>query len=249
MSAERSSRDNQQALGSVWSGEAARSLINQLTWNEQGLIPAIVQDASTHEVLMMAYMSPESLERTCELGETVFWSRSRQSLWHKGATSGHTQRIVSMAADCDKDTLLIEVEPNGPACHTGSTSCFYETMGGIDIGSGRQTLDALEILSDLEAMIADRERERPEGAYTTYLFEKGIDKVLKKIGEESAEVIIAAKGSDKQELIGETGDLLFHVLVLLRTAGISLEEVMSELERRHNAPRRDTYNESGKVKS
>ena len=239
----------------IWSGEDAKALIAELKWNEQGLIPVIVQDADSQAVLMMAYMSPESLQQTCERGETVFWSRSRQELWHKGATSGHTQRIVSMAADCDKDTLLVQVKPQGPSCHTGSTSCFYETMGGVDVivpaaqEEGQSTWSALQILSELEETIADRDRERPEGAYTTYLFEKGIDKILKKIGEESTEVIIAAKSNDRAELIGETGDLLFHLLVLLRSAGIPLSEVTAELERRHGAPRRDQYNDSGKIKS
>ena len=230
----------------IWSGIEAKALIDDLKWNEQGLIPAIIQDAVTKQVLMMAYMSPESLAQSCECGETVFWSRSREEIWHKGATSGNTQRIVSMAADCDKDTLLIQVAPSGPACHTGSTSCFYETMGGVE--PAVQSTERLAMLSALEATIEERKRERPEGAYTTYLFDRGIDKILKKIGEESAEIIIAAKGTDRQELIGETGDLLFHLLVLLNTAGISLDDIMSELERRHSVPRRDTYNEAGKIK-
>lgn len=230
----------------IWSGIDAKAFIDQLQWNEQGLIPAIVQDAKTNQVLMMAYMSPESLQQSCDCGETVFWSRSREEIWHKGATSGNTQRIVSMAADCDKDTLLIQVAPSGPACHTGSTSCFYETMGGVE--PVVRTNERLAMLSALEQTIEARKRERPEGAYTTYLFDNGIDKILKKIGEESAEIIIAAKGADQQELIGETSDLLFHLLVLLNTTGISLDDIMTELERRHSVPRRDTYTEAGKVK-
>lgn len=229
-----------------WSGIEAKALIEDLNWNEQGLIPAIVQDASSKQVLMMAYMSPESLKQSCDCGETVFWSRSREEIWHKGATSGNTQRIVSMAADCDKDTLLIQVAPSGPACHTGSTSCFYATMGGVQPAVESQ--DRLAMLSALEETIAKRKKERPEGAYTTYLFDKGIDKILKKIGEESAEIIIAAKGTDQQELIGETSDLLFHLLVLLNTAEISLDDIMAELERRHAGPRRDTYSDAGKMK-
>lgn len=245
---------NEALTTKVWSGTEAEAFISTLAWNEQGLIPAIVQDAVTLEVLMMAYMSEHSLKLTCELGETVFWSRSRQELWHKGATSGNTQRIVSMAVDCDKDTLLIQVKPNGPSCHTGSISCFYETMGGVEpITHAAQIAGEervpLNVLAELEATIAKRELERPQGAYTTYLFERGIDKVLKKIGEESAEVIIAAKGNDSQELVGEASDLLFHLLVLLKMTHISLDQIMAELARRHTAPRREDYNEAGKMKA
>ncbi|MBN3524468.1 bifunctional phosphoribosyl-AMP cyclohydrolase/phosphoribosyl-ATP diphosphatase HisIE [Paenibacillus apiarius] len=219
-------------------------LADRLRWNEQGLVPAVVQDAASKQVLMVAYMNRESLRLSCELGETVFWSRSREEIWHKGATSGNTQRIVSIAADCDQDTLLVQVVPNGPACHTGRYTCFFNACAEQE-SSG--SASPLSIISDLESMIAEREAERPEGAYTSYLFDKGVDKILKKVGEEAAEVIIAAKNGDNAELRNETGDLLFHLLVLLRERKLPLDEVLAELQRRHQTPRRDTYDEHGKV--
>ncbi|QHW31957.1 bifunctional phosphoribosyl-AMP cyclohydrolase/phosphoribosyl-ATP diphosphatase HisIE [Paenibacillus rhizovicinus] len=211
----------------------------EIKWNEAGLVPAIVQDAASKEVLMMAYMNGESLARSVESGETWFWSRSRNELWHKGATSGHTQRIVSMHYDCDGDTLLVRVEQTGPACHTGTYSCFTGEIQGVkgtESGASafQQSSDRFAMLNQLEATIAQRYVERPEGAYTTYLFEKGVDKILKKVGEESAEVIIAAKNKDNDELRCETSDLVFHLMVLLRERGLSLDEVMTELGRRHN---------------
>ena len=219
-------------------------LADQLQWNEQGLIPTVVQDAASKQVLMVAYMNRESLKLSCEKGETVFWSRSREELWHKGATSGNTQRIVSISADCDRDTLLVQVVPNGPACHTGSYTCFFDVCAEQE---SSESAPPLSIISDLERMIAEREAERPDGAYTSYLFDKGIDKILKKVGEEAAEVIIAAKNGDNTELQNETGDLLFHLLVLLRERKLPLDDVLAELKRRHLAPRRDTYDEHGKV--
>ncbi|WP_219834925.1 bifunctional phosphoribosyl-AMP cyclohydrolase/phosphoribosyl-ATP diphosphatase HisIE [Paenibacillus sp. R14(2021)] len=211
----------------------------EIKWNEAGLVPAIVQDVISKEVLMMAYMNQESFERSVETGETWFWSRSRGELWHKGATSGHTQRIVTMHYDCDGDTLLVRVEQHGPACHTGTYSCFTGEVQGIagteaDASSFQQSADRFAMLNQLEATIAQRYVERPDGAYTTYLFEKGVDKILKKVGEETAEVIIAAKNKDNDELRCETSDLLFHLMVLLRERGLSLDEVMAELDRRHN---------------
>lgn len=211
----------------------------EIKWNEAGLVPAIVQDVKSKEVLMMAYMNRESLALSVESGETWFWSRSRSELWHKGATSGHTQRIVSLHYDCDGDTLLVRVEQNGPACHTGSYSCFTGEIQGVkgtEAGASafQQSSDRFAMLNQLEATIAQRYVERPEGAYTTYLFEKGVDKILKKVGEESAEVIIAAKNKDNDELRCETSDLIFHLMVLLRDRGLSLDEVMTELGRRHN---------------
>lgn len=223
--------------------EDALDWARKLKWNEQGLIPAIVQDVHSLEVLMVAYMNQESFLMSCEQGETVFWSRSRKSLWHKGATSGHTQHIEGLYTDCDQDTLLIQVTAAGPACHTGSRTCFFEPIGSQPVHKGR-----FEILDHLEQTIAAREQERPEGAYTTYLFEQGIDKVLKKIGEEAAEVIIAAKNNDASELKGEIGDLLFHLLVLMKQTELPLDEVLGELSRRHQAPRRDQYSEQGKIK-
>ncbi|WP_308637302.1 bifunctional phosphoribosyl-AMP cyclohydrolase/phosphoribosyl-ATP diphosphatase HisIE [Paenibacillus silvisoli] len=208
-----------------------------IKWDEAGLVPAIVQDANSKEVLMMAYMNEESLGRSIETGDTWFWSRSRNELWHKGATSGHTQRIVAMHYDCDGDTLLLRVEQNGPACHNGTYSCFTNEVSGIagtDSSAPTMTSDRFAMLNQLEAVIAQRYTERPEGAYTTYLFEKGVDKILKKVGEESAEVIIAAKNKDNDELRCETSDLIFHLMVLLRERGLSLDEVMAELGNRHN---------------
>lgn len=199
----------------------------KLKWDAQGLIPAIIQDAASKDVLMLAYMNEESLAKTLETKETWFWSRSRQELWHKGATSGHIQKVKSITFDCDADTLLIFVEPAGPACHKGQYSCFNEESGQND------SKHRFEMLSVLESVIAERDAERPEGAYTTYLFEQGIDKILKKIGEESAEVIIAAKNQDDDELRSETSDLIFHLMVLLREAKLPWNEVMRELAERH----------------
>ncbi|ANE46838.1 phosphoribosyl-ATP pyrophosphatase [Paenibacillus swuensis] len=222
----------------------------ELKWDAHGLMPAIVQDAASKEVLMLAYMNEESLKLSVESGETWFWSRSRKALWHKGATSGNTQHILSMKYDCDADTLLVLVEPQGPACHTGKYTCFNEEVALAGAGEG---LDAqktsgiadggmtalsgqgrFEILGELERLIAEREAERPEGAYTTYLFDKGVDKILKKVGEEAAEVIIAAKNRDKDELRYEASDLIYHLLVLLREQKLPLDDVLRELGNRHN---------------
>jgi phosphoribosyl-ATP pyrophosphohydrolase/phosphoribosyl-AMP cyclohydrolase len=208
-----------------------------LRFDQDGLIPAIVQDAASKEVLTLAYMNKTSLEKSIETGETWFWSRSRQELWHKGATSGNTQRIVSIRYDCDGDALVIQVIPNGPACHKGQYSCFSEQLP-LTEGADRQPLPAASgsgrfaILNELESLIAAREAERPEGSYTTYLFEKGIDKILKKVGEEAAEVIIAAKNRSHEELRYEAADLLFHLLVLLREQKLPLDQVLQELEKR-----------------
>lgn len=210
----------------------AEELIAEIRWDESGLVPAVVQDVRTKDVLMVAYMNQEALKRTFETGETVFWSRSRQAYWHKGETSGHTQKVVSVKLDCDADTLLIEVVPNGPACHTGETSCFYRGMTVSDAaGSGQR--DRFAIIEQLERVIAERERERPEGSYTTYLFENGVDKILKKIGEEAGEVIIAAKNRSHEELSWEMSDLIFHSLVLLQEQKLPLDEVLKHLESRH----------------
>lgn len=198
-------------------------------FDEKGLVPAIVQDAETKEVLTLAYMNEESLGKTLETGETWFYSRSRQELWHKGATSGNTQSVVSVKYDCDQDAVLVLVKPKGPACHTGAVSCFSQ-----DVTERKSSLADYQILQSLEQVIIDRERERPEGAYTTYLFEKGVDKILKKVGEESAEVIIAAKNRDKEELKWEAADLLYHLQVLLVEQGLPFSEVLKTLEQRHN---------------
>ncbi|MEH7112680.1 bifunctional phosphoribosyl-AMP cyclohydrolase/phosphoribosyl-ATP diphosphatase HisIE [Neobacillus niacini] len=199
-----------------------------IRFDEKGLVPAIVQDADTKEVLTLAYMNQESLTKTIESGETWFFSRSRQELWHKGATSGNTQSVVSLKYDCDQDAILVLVEPKGPACHTGAVSCFSE-----GITERTSSLADYQILQSLEKLIIEREKDRPEGAYTTYLFEKGVDKILKKVGEEAAEVIIAAKNRDKQELKWEAADLLYHLQVLLVEQGLPFKEVLTTLEERH----------------
>jgi phosphoribosyl-ATP pyrophosphohydrolase/phosphoribosyl-AMP cyclohydrolase len=196
---------------------------DDLRFDERGLIPAIVQDAATREVLTLAYMNRESLARTLETRQTWFWSRSRNELWHKGETSGNTQEVVTLALDCDRDAIIALVKPAGPACHTGAVSCF-------DTGTQRPALGPL--LDHLYELIESRERERPSGSYTTYLFEEGLDKILKKVGEESAETIIAAKNEDEARLTAETADLLYHLLVLLVARGVSLTDIADELGRR-----------------
>ncbi len=197
----------------------------ELKYNKDGLIPAIVQDHYSKKVLMLAYMNAESLDITIKEGKTCFWSRSRQELWRKGTTSGNTQQVVSIRTDCDKDTLLIDVIKNGPACHTGSESCFFE-----DIVAPETEEFSYEGLYE---MLVGRKVEKKEGSYTTYLFEKGIDKILKKVGEECTEVIIGAKGGDKAETVYEIADLLYHITVMMIEMGISLEEVTAELAKRH----------------
>jgi phosphoribosyl-AMP cyclohydrolase / phosphoribosyl-ATP pyrophosphohydrolase len=197
--------------------------LNEIRFDENGLIPAIVQNAATREVLTLAYMNKESLARTIETQQTWFWSRSRKELWHKGQTSGNTQQVVSLTFDCDHDAILVLVDPAGPACHTGATSCFDVPQNTDDLGL---------LLSRLYQLIQNRERERPPGSYTTYLFDEGIDKILKKLGEESAETIIAAKNEDRRQLVSEVSDLLYHLLVLLVARGVSLEEIGKELRER-----------------
>ena len=185
-----------------------------------GIIPAVVQDAHTREVLMVAYMNREALQLTLERRETYFWSRSRQKLWHKGETSGNSQKVTKVSLDCDNDAVLVEVEPLGPACHTGAYSCF-----GVE--------PELEgVLRELYSVIEQRKEKRPDGSYTTYLFSSGLDKILKKVGEEATETIVAAKNSDSQRLVSETGDLLYHLLVLLVERGVTLDEITRELKER-----------------
>ncbi|MGG3956398.1 bifunctional phosphoribosyl-AMP cyclohydrolase/phosphoribosyl-ATP diphosphatase HisIE [Bhargavaea massiliensis] len=204
--------------------------VKDVRFNEQGLVPAIVQDAHSKEVLTLAYMNEQSLQKTLETKETWFYSRSRQMLWHKGETSGNVQKVVDIRYDCDADALLILVEPKGPACHTGEYSCFHHRLS--DEKPIART-DRFAILNVLESVIAEREAKRPEGSYTTYLFEKGIDKIAKKVGEEAAEVIIAAKNRSKEELRWEAADLLYHLLVLLREQRVSLDDVLFVLAERH----------------
>ena len=200
--------------------------INELKFDEKGLIPAIVVDSITKKVLTLAYMNKESLEISMEKGLTCFYSRSRQELWLKGETSGNYQHIVSITADCDNDALVVVVEKDGPACHTGTDSCFTKTVFESD------ELKEFSYEGLIE-LIKGRKTDKQEGSYTTYLFEKGLDKILKKVGEESTEVIIAAKAEDKKETIYEIADLAYHVMVLMIEAGISLEDIHRELASRH----------------
>jgi phosphoribosyl-ATP pyrophosphohydrolase/phosphoribosyl-AMP cyclohydrolase len=227
-----------QYVGRESAAESGRELEAAIKWDADGLVPAIVQDAQSKEVLMMAYMNRESLQLSVQNGVTWFWSRSRNELWNKGATSGHTQRIVSMAYDCDGDTLLVKVEQKGPACHTGKYSCFFNEIevANASNASAAPVENRFATLSKLETVIAERYAERPEGSYTTYLFDKGVDKILKKVGEEASEVIIAAKNKDNDELRSETGDLIFHLMVLLRERGLPLDDVIAEIESRHGKP-------------
>ena len=196
---------------------------DEIRFDERGLIPAIVQNAATREVLTLAYMNKESLQRTLETKQTWFWSRSRNELWHKGATSGNTQEVVSLALDCDRDAIIVLVNPAGPACHTGAVSCFDVETRPAELGP---------LLDQLYELIQSRERERPDGSYTTYLFEEGLDKILKKLGEESAETIIAAKNDDDERLTAEVSDLVYHLLVVLVARGVSLSQVAAELGKR-----------------
>ena len=207
--------------------------IPDLKFDERGLIPAIVQHANTKQVLTLAYMNAQSLERTLESGETWFWSRSRSCLWHKGETSGNTQRVVGVTVDCDGDALILMVEPQGPACHTGEQSCFHNDISSASGNFVSWHKEGLgQVLDSLYALIESRKLERPEGSYTTYLFNEGLDKILKKVGEESSETIIAAKNGDREEIAKETADLLYHLLVLLVERGLKLEDVRDELARR-----------------
>ena len=200
--------------------------IDELKFDEKGLIPAVVQDAVTKQVLTVAYMNRESLEISIEKELTCFYSRSRQELWLKGETSGNYQHIVSITADCDRDALVVLVEPDGPACHLGTTSCFDYPVFESD------SLKEFS-LNALYKLLQGRKAEMPEGSYTTYLFQKGLDKILKKVGEESTEVIIAGKAQDKKETIYEIADLAYHVMVLMVEAGITVEDIHRELASRH----------------
>ena len=200
--------------------------IDELKFDAHGLIPAIVVDAGSKKVLTLAYMNRESLEISMKEGRTCFWSRSRQELWRKGETSGNVQHIRSIVADCDRDALVVTVDKEGPACHLGTDSCFHNPLllaqGGEDFS-----------VEGLYRLLQGRREERPEGSYTTYLFEKGVDKILKKVGEECTEVIIAGKAGDRGETVYEIADLMYHVMVLMVEMGISVEDVRAELASRH----------------
>jgi len=237
-------------------------LIQNLKFDDRGLITAVVQDDDTDEVLMVAHMSAESLAKTLQTGETWFWSRSRQELWHKGETSGATQRVVDIRLDCDGDALLVRVNPKGPACHTGERTCFFQGARDVVLRSPSKleekndsTLKRMESqlalvnvaamdlgiqLQDLFKLIQERKDQRPEGSYTSYLFNSGLDKILKKVGEESAETIIAAKNADEAEgrkqLSAEISDLLYHLLVLMVEREVSLHDISAELSARAGKP-------------
>ena len=200
--------------------------IDDLKFNGHGLIPAIVVDAGSGKVLTLAYMNRESLSISMDEGRTCFWSRSRKELWRKGETSGNVQHIRSIVADCDRDALVVTVDKEGPACHLGTDSCFNDPV---------YLKEAAELFSvkGLYALLEGRKRDLPEGSYTTYLFEKGLDKILKKVGEECTEVIIAGKAEDKAETVYEIADLMYHVMVLMVELGISVDDVMAELASRH----------------
>ncbi|HKQ73490.1 MAG TPA: bifunctional phosphoribosyl-AMP cyclohydrolase/phosphoribosyl-ATP diphosphatase HisIE [Blastocatellia bacterium] len=233
-------------------------LIQNIKFDDHGLITAVVQDDDTNEVLMVAHMNAESLAKTLQTGETWFWSRSRQELWHKGATSGATQRVVDFRLDCDGDALLVRVNPNGPACHTGERACFFRGAREVDSPKPARVEEKNDLilkrlespvalvnvaamdlgiqLQDLFKLIQERKDQRPEGSYTSYLFNSGLDKILKKVGEESAETIIAAKnaGDDegRNQLSSEISDLLYHLLVLMVERDVSLHDIASELSAR-----------------
>ena len=198
-----------------------------IQYNQDGLIPVIIQNAETKEVLTLAYANEEAVQKTMDTNETWLYSRSRKALWNKGATSGNTQKVTAVRLDCDGDSLIYEVIPSGPACHTGKDSCFFETI------HGERNESPSDMFAQLTSLIKTREEEMPEGAYTTYLFEEGVDKICKKVGEEAAEVIIAAKNRDPEELSMETADLFYHVLVLLQEQKVDISQVVDVLKERH----------------
>ena len=211
------------------------SWLDELKFDALGLIPVVAQESGSGEVLMVAHANREALELTGSTGRAHYWSRSRSEIWEKGATSGNTQAVDELRVDCDGDAVVYRVRQTGPACHTLAQSCFYRR---VEEGELRTAPGGGHILSRLETIVRQRDEERPEESYTTYLFEKGLDKVLKKVGEEAAEVIIAAKNEEPAELRSEAADLFFHLLVLLRTRGLPVSEIWEELERRFGRPAR-----------
>jgi phosphoribosyl-ATP pyrophosphohydrolase/phosphoribosyl-AMP cyclohydrolase len=204
----------------------------EISWNEDGLVPAVVQDVATREVLMLAYMNREALERTLETGESWFWSRSRAELWHKGSTSGHRQRVVEIRYDCDADALLLGVEPAGPACHTGEQSCFYRHLPAGPAADA--ILPPGSVLPRLEAIIHDRKTNTRPGSYTCQLLAAGLHRLAQKVGEEAIEVLLAAQGEADERLSSEVADLVYHLLVLLAARGLTWTDVEAELARRFN---------------
>ncbi len=209
--------------------------VTELKFDVNGLIPAIVQDFQSGAVLMLAFMNRESIHKTLETGETHYWSRSRKELWHKGETSGNIQKVKKISVDCDNDALLVQVDQQGNACHTGEYSCFFTALGE----SRTDSVSFGQVLGSLVAVIEKRKVELPSGSYTTYLFQSGIDKILKKIGEESAETIIAAKNSNQKEFVWEVADLIYHLLVLLSVRSVSLSDLAFELEGRKRKRSKD----------
>jgi len=209
-------------------------MIKQLKFDEKGLIPAVIQDNLTGQVLMVAYMNRTSLEKTLETGKTWFYSRSRKKLWNKGESSGNFQKVVDIAVDCDKDTLLVVVEQQGVACHTGSMSCFHTDFYGENF----EYIPVQEhILEKIYGIVEDRNEHPKEGSYTNYLLDKGLDKILKKVGEETSEVIIGAKNDGIEETVYEIADLLYHLTVLMLVKGIKYEDIYAELKKRHTGDR------------
>ena len=208
------------------------NILKELKFDEKGLIPAVVQDAATKEVLMVAYMNAETLKMTLETGKATFFSRSRNEVWVKGETSGNYMNVSEIRVDCDGDCLVVLASPDGPACHTGNRSCFFRRIDGDKLTEDKSRAGLSDILKREFATILDRKTNPEEGSYTNYLFDKGEDKILKKVGEEAAEVVIAGKNRDKNEIKYETADLLYHLAVMLADNGMSWEDIFEEMERR-----------------
>lgn len=210
--------------------------LDALRFDDRGLVPVVAQDAVTGEILMLAYANRDALLQTAASGRAHYWSRSRQEIWRKGDTSGHEQHVREIRLDCDGDTVLYQVTQVGAACHTGEPTCFFRRV--TEHGEVEEGASAAHVLTRVERVVEERARQRPEGSYTTYLLEKGVDKILKKIGEEATEVVVAAKNADNAELTAEASDLLFHLVVLLREQDLPLDAVWSELDRRFGGPSR-----------
>lgn len=207
-------------------------ILDTIKFDDNGLVPAVLQDAKTGQVLMVAYMNRESLEKTISSGKAVFYSRSRQKLWLKGETSGNYMNVEALRVDCDMDCLLLKVTPDGPACHTGKTSCFYRELDADRFIENEERDNKAVVLQEVYETILDRKKNHKEGSYTNYLFEKGLDKILKKVGEEATEVIIGAKNAGNEEVRYEIADLLYHLMVLMAEKQLTWDEVFHELEKR-----------------